>query len=899
MPGKQCQFLSPSLLTGSEDVFRNAVGGYWNIEESVNIEGTTTYELEFIDFYKNDPLSDYFDTMQINTESEFVENISDTVIFPSKRAPVRILASGNIDSDVHWKTILMGGTYGDQIYSGLYNENVFNTHYFTYEKPYPKIEEKLLRTAVDEIQISYEYNNYLPQYQDYIRNASSVLTIPNYYLITDLQSYDLGAGSEDLDLFDEDLLSFVTLENQYEDVDGLFTLNRIALRQIGMDLQSLSSDQRAEKNKSYTYLTTNYLASDLRNNPLSASTETYITHKMKNVFLDSDAIFKLYTNQKAESSYTRRKFPYYMKIDFPLDNDETTSTYRTIIEDADCSSRFLKVLKESFSDQLSKPPHNVKINNVGLKLINEYSEGSTDSDIIRTLSDNEDVSYKAVDFHDMLAFMHNNYLSVTDDCMFIGENNTKRKAAMDTTGAYRFFNSIGSLKTISGVAAALSTLDASNISTDITPLDEAYTDPGSYTETLAYRIEKIGGKATGDSKTQNALQNYWLMNTNELDDFTFIDTQVKYGVDYTYKVYAYVMVVDKKYKFSNLALSRLIGYDNTDATAPYGLEFYNPTTGEDTDQLFNDITIDNEYATEAQIRSRYPFAADFYLEYENSLKIIEVPIYTKTLRILDHPANTTNVYPYQHLNTTQQVGFGLYHDVFSHNPTPVAVTPADSALRTAYMNANDLLEDENIVNESVSRPRYAEIYRIDTQPTSFEDFAGDLIATVDMKIQNYKPPEILFTGQLAPHETYTYTNEFYDEKIKTNKKYYYLFRILNEQRTLAQWSDIYQTELINDGGFIYSLFDTFYESDLEQNAFVEPSKNFKKLIHMQTNLQHLMLDTSLVDFDQRAHSQMSSVLVGDTDTEDLIWNKTFKIRVTSKKTGKKIDLNITYNLNRE
>ena len=95
------------------------------------------------------------------------------------------------------------------------------------------------------------------------------------------------------------------------------------------------------------------------------------------------------------------------------------------------------------------------------------------------------------------------------------------------------------------------------------------------------------------------------------------------------------------------------------------------------------------------------------------------------------------------------------------------------------------------------------------------------------------------------------------------------------------------------------MFDTFYESDLEQNAFVEPSKNFKKLIHMQTNLQHLMLDTSLVDFDQRAHSQMSSVLVGDTDTEDLIWNKTFKIRVTSKKTGKKIDLNITYNLNRE
>ena len=45
--------------------------------------------------------------------------------------------------------------------------------------------------------------------------------------------------------------------------------------------------------------------------------------------------------------------------------------------------------------------------------------------------------------------------------------------------------------------------------------------------------------------------------------------------------------------------------------------------------------------------------------------------------------------------------------------------------------------------------------------------------------------------------------------------------------------------------------------------------------------------------DQTARSQYDEVDIGTA--EETIWGKTFKIRLTSKKTGKKIDLNITYN----
>ena len=51
-----------------------------------------------------------------------------------------------------------------------------------------------------------------------------------------------------------------------------------------------------------------------------------------------------------------------------------------------------------------------------------------------------------------------------------------------------------------------------------------------------------------------------------------------------------------------------------------------------------------------------------------------------------------------------------------------------------------------------------------------------------------------------------------------------------------------------------------------------------------------------MDYEQPASTQLDNLVIGSSNIEDLIWGKTFKIRLTSKKTGKKIDLNITYNM---
>ena len=68
-------------------------------------------------------------------------------------------------------------------------------------------------------------------------------------------------------------------------------------------------------------------------------------------------------------------------------------------------------------------------------------------------------------------------------------------------------------------------------------------------------------------------------------------------------------------------------------------------------------------------------------------------------------------------------------------------------------------------------------------------------------------------------------------------------------------------------------------------------------MHILPNPAQLFFNTENIDFSQTAESQLSNLKVGSKSTS--VFDNTFKVRLTSKKTGKKIDLNLTFNLNEE
>ena len=50
-------------------------------------------------------------------------------------------------------------------------------------------------------------------------------------------------------------------------------------------------------------------------------------------------------------------------------------------------------------------------------------------------------------------------------------------------------------------------------------------------------------------KQEDRAQNIWIPNTNKEEVIQYLDSQVKYGVEYEYEIFAYQLVVGSKYKY--------------------------------------------------------------------------------------------------------------------------------------------------------------------------------------------------------------------------------------------------------------------------------------------------------------------------------------------------------------
>ena len=971
-PSIKAQIIDTDLFSGSADTLRSAYGEYYEIVDGERLDWVTSY-----DMYDN--ANSLFEVFM---DTSAAETIDEDVLVANKKVPVRAYSnSEEISSDIFWKTLWIGGSFGDVTHSPIYNEIVHSYFDSEYELPYPQIEANAFSSGDIEstIEISYDYYAYLSQYQDYIAELDSELLIPNYYILFDMVSTDLDDPDNiDTSLYNSDLVSYVTADGNYEGVMELFDFDdskvpphaEVADYKTAYDgLNSGDSSIIENFVTRNSYLATDYLTGSYVRYPLSSSAQEWVEDHLQNLLFDEKAV-ELVADSDGDFIPYANMLPYKIKINFDefdgscgdfvyIEDRCTITEFADSIRLHDFSSKFIKTLYKAFDNKLD----DLTPNEVEYVTSLQYSSASLEDEAEYTISTANNTTYREIDYVSFLAYCYNNYISSDEGCLFVGPSTIERLSAVDEKGTYRHINAQAALGVLTDTVEYLG--DTTNIHIESHLYAGLSVSDKTYIEPLAYRIEKIGGPPTGDSYTQNTLQNFWFFKP-EIEDntFTFYDSQVKYDTDYTYKVYAYAVVVGYRYKFSDLALTRNIGCEG--AEGEYGLEFYNPYSDDEetTSRLFTieadggfgsdyvgdknilvnegtgltkpietyfyfadygddaeaayaaahdymmlsddftensgmyedsdddgvayayrvveyDEVAGSVFGTDAQIFSSYPYAADFYLNYEPTAKIIEIPLYEKTLKVLDNPTNKLNIVPYQVEGNSQKIGFDFIYTSFVENTFPSVISADDQEYKDDYQNANDLFGDSYLENQSIALQRYIEVYRLSSRPTAITDFDGAKIAEVDLAVEDLSQ--------------YSYKGSFYDDTIKTNQKYYYLFRVLNQQRVLSHLTEITEAELINDGGYKYAVFNILYEYELEQEVFNKASETFKKLIQLQPNLEQLQFNIDELDYGQEAASQINNLVIGASD--DLIWDKTFKVRLTSKKTSRKIDLNITYRLN--
>jgi hypothetical protein len=736
--------------------------------------------------------------------------------------------------------------------------------------------------VTDVAEIGYDYRQYIGQFQIKANDVASELLLPNYYLLADLTRWnasdvlnierstaynnDAGVYGPVGYLYPNEWLDFVSINENYENIYGLFDFNNqnVAIDSVPFFVKRNLENDIRNKN---TNLSVDYLPNVYARRDYELGTSNWATNKLQHMLFDYDAAQVFSDFQSLHLC-----MPYYTKIN--MQQKMLDSFGRSIIQN-NFSSKFIKTLYRCFN------------NNIEDLLPERQSFGeqtrflSSSADVVNENTNVSANGYRQVDYTKFLIHCHNNFNTSgeNDNCVFVGENTLARLSAVEESDAYRYFNTETSLSVLNDTVNFVE--NTNNI--DMDSLQDLFDNKIRHTETLAYRVEKIGGLPTGDQFTANVLQNYWFFNNGE--EFNFYDTQIKYDQNYTYNVYAYVLAVGVRYRFSDVVLSRNLGCE--DNGGKVGLEFYDIQSSESVNEVYSsnngdfsprytDIPV--EFST--QIFSTFPYLADCNFSYEPVVKLIEIPIISKTMKVLDHPGNALTIKPYQLIGQDRRMGFDFNYNTFQVKQFPGVITDDDVEYRDDYYNANDLIIGEDIVSSPISPASAIEIYRLDQKPESLTDFDGNLYNSVSL------------VNEEQPQYTYNFTS-FVDD-VTTNTKYYYLFRAITRAGEISHQSLVYEIQLIDDGGYNYAIINTLTEDDLKVAPFETVSRTFKKLIHLQPNLSQVQLSFQNADFTQGASTQLSNVSVGNA--EDLIWDKTFKIRLTSRKTGKKIDFNVTYKL---
>ena len=372
---------------------------------------------------------------------------------------------------------------------------------------------------------------------------------------------------------------------------------------------------------------------------------------------------------------------------------------------------------------------------------------------------------------------------------------------------------------------------------NIRSLQDIFSGEKAYSETIGYKISKHNITITEDANgeeirevEEEPLQQFYLMDSNKVLDIEFVDTQVNAGKTYVYRIHSL-----------NLVVGNSIFYDSPTSTS----------------------------------LSMMPARAGLELDYRcyPYMRIIEAPFFEKIVSVMERPplAPQASFVPLQGVDNQMQI---LLRSNFGERELePIKIFPQDQQIIDKMIESQPPRTDGLLEYQTDSLPEEFQILRIERPPESYNDFAN------------------------APfNKTLTTRGRvlmFIDDDFEPNKDYYYCFRAI-DKIGISNPSHVYKIRTNSYLNGIYldikqyemrPLIDTKFNLSIKRALKIEPAFN-------QTALSFPNVED--IDTPDFAISAPVEYNIGSGEDEDQVWGKKFKIRLTSKSSGRKIDINVTF-----
>ena len=373
----------------------------------------------------------------------------------------------------------------------------------------------------------------------------------------------------------------------------------------------------------------------------------------------------------------------------------------------------------------------------------------------------------------------------------------------------------------------------------------------SYSETVMYKIQKLEGPI--QNPVQAPIQTYHFMNSAEVEEFLnedkefkFVDTQVKFNQEYSYIVTAYQMVIGEKYVYDNLQIQ----------------------------------TPDAAISESGDVTFRSHRTAIIDVHMIPTVKLVEFPVFASTGRILDNPPLQPEIRFFPVVSDRNKLKMFFTTSTGNEDVAPIALNDEEQSVYD-QVAVNQNRNDGLITFKSDDSAASFQIYRMESPPAIIEDFANRLYATVTTSPFSGLP------GSSATAEISQFPNT----------KYYYMFRTIDVHGGISNPSPIYEIELYNDGGAGYPIIRHY---DLSSPNPKTPTKSARKIIQIIPRIAQVYLNeeaSGLIDAGAVQPAAGNNNIVLGNQAEPL-FGKKFKIRLTSKSTGKKVDLNVNFKTKR-